>query len=104
MRRTYHLFSLSILVTLLVSLYPYLGAMEMCHPVECPYATQTSSQSSTGTAGLAELCLGAVLAASSARVLAFGALRGHRFVDNDARPGDVLLSADPPPPRLHPSR
>ena len=102
-RRTY-LFSLAILVSLLVSLYPYLGAMEMCHPGECPHATQASTQSSTGTAGLAGLCLGAVLAASSVGVLVFGALRGFRFFGNDARPGDVFLSFDPPPPRLSPSR
>ena len=102
MRRTY-LFSLAILVTLLVSLYPYLGAMEMCPPGECPYAAQTSTQSSTGSAGLAGLCLGAVLAASSAGVLAFVALRGPRFVDNDTPPGDVFLSFEPPPPRFSPS-
>src|SRR4028118_1376725 len=53
-RRTY-LLSLAVLVTLFVALYPYLGAMEMCHPGECPYATQTSTQSSGSSNGLVEI-------------------------------------------------
>ncbi len=99
MRRTY-LLSLAILVTFFVALYPYLGAMEMCHSGECPYAAQTSTQSSTGSAGLAGLCLlGAVLAVSSAGTLAFAMLRGRRL-DEGSRPAQFFLSPDPPPPQF----
>ncbi len=103
MRRTY-LLSLAILVTLFVSLYPYLGEMEMCLSGECPYAAQTSTQSSMGSAGLAGLCLGAVLAASSAGVLAFATLRGRRLLDERSRPAQFYLAPDLPPPQLSPSR
>jgi hypothetical protein len=102
-RRTY-LISLAILVTAFVALYPYLAAMEMCDSGECPYAAQSSAQSPMGSAGIAGLCLSAVLAASSAGVLAFGAFYGRRVIGNDARPVGVFLSFDPPPPRLSLSR
>ncbi len=96
MRRTY-LLSLAILVTLSVSLYPYLGEMEMCLSGECPYAAQTSTQSSVGLAGL---CLGVVLAVSSAGVLAFATPRGPRLHDEGSRPAQFILSPDPPPPQF----
>ncbi len=99
MRRTY-LILLAILVALFVSLYPYLGTMEMCHSGECPYAAQTSTQSSMGSAGLAGLCLlGAVLAVFSAGTLAFAMLRGRRL-DEGSRPAQFFLSPDPPPPQF----
>ena len=102
-RRTY-LISLAIFVTAFVALYPYLGAMEMCDSGECPYAAQSSVQSPMGSSGIAGLCLGAVLAVSSAGVLAFGAFYGLRTISNDARPTGVFLSFDPPPPQLYLSR
>ncbi len=97
-RRT-HLLALAILVTAFVSLYPYLGAMEMCHFGECPYAAQSSPQSSTAFTGLAGLCLSAVLAASSAGIFAFAMLRGRRLFDEYSRPTQFFLSPDPPPPQ-----
>lgn len=102
-RQTY-LISLAIFVTAFVALYPYLGAMEICDSGECPYAAQSSVQSPTGSAGIAGLCLGAVLAVSSAGALAFGAFYGRRSIGNDARPLGVFLSFDPPPPKLSLSR
>lgn len=102
-RRTYLILQ-AILVTAFVSLYPYLATMEMCHSSECPYAAQSSTQSPMGSAGIGGLCLGAVLAVSSTGVLAFRALHGRRVISNDARPGDIFLSFDPPPPQLSPSR
>ncbi len=99
MRRT-HPILLAILVTAFVSLYPYLGTMEMCHSDECPYAVQSSTQSPISSAGITGLCLGAVLAVSSAGVLAFGSRYGRRIISDDARPGDIFLSLDPPPPQL----
>ena len=98
MRRTY-LLSLTILVTAFVTLYPYLGAMEMCHSGECPYATQSSTQSSTAFTGLAGLCLSAVLAVSSG-ILAFAMLRERRLLDERSRPAQFFLSPDPPPPQF----
>ena len=98
-RRTY-LLPLAILVILFVSLYPYLGTMEMCHSDECPYATHTSTQSSGSSAGLAGLCVGAVLAASSAGLLGLAAIRGRRLSDERSRPAQFFLSPDPPPPQL----
>jgi hypothetical protein len=98
-QRTY-LLSLAILVTAFVALYPYLGAMEMCHSGECPYATQPSTQSSTASTGLAGLCLSAVLAVSSAGILAFAMLRGRHRLDEISRPSQFLLSPDPPPPQF----
>jgi hypothetical protein len=98
-RRTY-LLSLAILVTLFVSLYPYLGEMEMCLSDECPYATQSSAQSSSTSTALAGLCLGAVLAVSSAVVFAFASLRGRRLLDERSRPAQFYLAPDPPPPQL----
>lgn len=98
-RRT-HLLALAVLVTAFVSLYPYLGAMEMCHFGECPYAAQSSTQSSTTSTGLAGLCLSAVLAASSAGILAFAMLRGRRLFDERSRPAQFFLSPDPPPPQF----
>ena len=103
LRRTY-LISLAIFVAAFVALYPYLGAMEMCDSGECPYAAQSSVQSPTGSAGIAGLCLGAVLAVSSTGILAFGAFYGRRSISNDARPAGIFLSFDPPPPKLYLSR
>ena len=97
-RRTY-LLSLAVLVTLFVALYPYLGAMEMCHPGECPYATQTSTQSSGSSNGLVGLCLSAVLAASFAGFFGLTTIRGRRRFDECSRPARFYLSPDPPPPR-----
>ena len=98
-RRTY-LLSLAVLVTLFVALYPYLGATQMCHPGECPYATQTSTQSSGSSNGLAGLCLGAVLAASFAGLFGLTTIRGRRRFDECLRPAQFYLSPDPPPPRF----
>jgi hypothetical protein len=98
-RRTY-LLSLAVLVTLFVALYPYLGAMEMCHPGECPYATQTSTQSSGSSNGLVGLCLSAVLAASFAGFFGLTTIRGRRRFDECSRPARFYLSPDPPPPRF----
>jgi hypothetical protein len=95
-RRTY-LLAFGILVTAFVSLYPYLGAMEMCHFGECPYAAQSSTQSSTTSTGL---CLSAVLAATPAGILAFAMLRGRRLFDERSRPAQFFLSPDPPPPQF----
>lgn len=97
-RRTY-LLSLAVLVTLFVTLYPYLGAMEMCHPGECPYATQTSTQSSGSSNGILGLCLSAVLAASFTGFFGLTAIRGRRRFDERLRPARFYLSPDPPPPR-----
>ena len=97
MRRT-HLILLAMLVALFMSLYPYLGAMKMCYSDKCPYAAQTSTQSSMGSTGFAGLCLlGAVLAVSSAGTLAFPMLRGRRL-DESSRPTRFFLSPDPPLP------
>ncbi len=98
-RRTY-LLSLAVLVTLFVVLYPYLGAMKMCHPGECPYATQTSTQSSGSSNGLVGLCLSAVLAASFAGFFGLKTIRGRRRFDECSRPARFYLSPDPPPPRF----
>lgn len=96
-RRTY-LLSLAVLMTFFVALYPYLGGM--CHSGECPYAAQTSAQSSGSSTGLAGLCLGAVLAASSAGLLGFATIRGLRRFDERSRPARFYLSPDPPPPQF----
>jgi len=98
-RRTY-LLSLAVLVTLFVALYPYLGATEMCHPGECPYATQTSTQSSGSSNGLAGLCLSAVLAASFAGFFGLTTVCGRRRFEECSRPARFYLSPDPPPPRF----
>lgn len=98
-RRT-HLLAFGVLVTAFVSLYPYLGAMEMCHFGECPYAAQSSTQSSAASTGLGGLCLSAVLAASSAGILAFPMLRGRRLFEERSRPAQFFLSPDPPPPQF----
>lgn len=98
-RRTY-LLAFGVLVTAFVSLYPYLGAMEMCHFGECPYAAQSSTQSSTASTGLTGLCLSAVLATSPAGILAFAMLRGRRLFDERSRPAQFFLSPDPPPPQF----
>jgi len=95
-RRTY-LLSLAVLVTLFVALYPYLGDMGMCDSAECPYATQSSSH--TSSSGLASVCVGAVLSAFPA-LLAFATLRGRRLSDARSRPAQFFLSPDPPPPQL----
>ena len=95
LRRTY-LVAFAFLVTMFVALYPYLGPMEHCgdHGEECPYAVQSSHTTS------AAVCLSAVLAASPVAVLALAALRGRRVTGDDARPADIFLSLDTPPPRL----
>ncbi|MDP9412234.1 MAG: hypothetical protein M3R38_27930 [Actinomycetota bacterium] len=103
LRHTY-LVALAVLVAAFVSLYPYLGAMDMCHSGECPYATQSSAQSSATSAGVAGLCLGAVLAVSPAGILAFAMLRGRRLSDERSRPAQFFLSPDPPPPQFSLSR
>jgi len=95
-----HLFALAVLVAAFVALYPYLGAMGMCHSGECPYATQSSAQSSATSAGVAGLCLGAVLAVSPAGILAFAMLRGRRLSDERSRPAQFFLSPEPPPPQF----
>lgn len=97
-RRTY-LLSLAVLVTLFVALYPYLGATEMCHPGECPYATQTSTQSSGASYGVFGLCLSAVLAASFTGLFGPPAVRGRRRLDERLCPARCYPSPDPPPPR-----
>ncbi len=94
LRHTY-LFALAILVAAFVALYPYLGAMEMCDSVECPYAAQSSSH--TSSAGLA-VCVSAVLLAFTV-VLAFALFRGRRLPTAHWRPTELYLSPDPPPPR-----
>gem|GEM_PF-1598044 len=98
-RRTY-LILLAILVSAFVSLYPYLGAMEMCHSGECPYAAQSSTQSSGSFTGLAGLCLSVVLAASSAGLLGLATIRGRRLFDERSHPARFYFSPDPPPPRF----
>jgi len=98
-RRTY-LILLAILVSAFVSLYPYLGAMEMCHSGECPYAAQSSIQSSGAFTSLAGLCLGAVLAVSSTGILGLATLRGRRLFDERSRPTQFYLSPDPHPPQF----
>lgn len=102
-RHTY-LFALAVLVAAFVSLYPYLGAMDMCHSGECPYATQSSTQSSAASAGVAGLCLGAMLAVSPAGIFALAMLRGRRLTDERSRPAQFFHPPDPPPPQLSLSR
>jgi hypothetical protein len=94
-RHTY-LFAVAVVVTAFVALYPYLGNMGMCDSGECPYATQSSSQ--TSSAGLASVCVSAVLTAFPA-MLAFALLRGHRLAAAHWRPMQLYLAPDPPPPR-----
>ncbi len=95
LRHTY-LFALAVLVAAFVALYTYLGNMEMCDFGECPYAAQTSSH--TSSAGLASVCVSAMLSAVPA-VLAFALFRGRRSTAADLRPTEFYLSPDPPPPR-----
>ncbi len=95
LRRTY-LVALAVLVTVFVAFYPYLGAMEMCDLEECPYAVQASSH--TSSAGLASVCISAVLSAVPA-VLALALFRQRGLLALEARPGQLYLSPDPPPPR-----
>lgn len=95
LRHTY-LFALAVLVAAFVAVYPYLGNMEMCDFGECPYAAQSSSH--TSSAGLASVCVSAVLSAVPA-VLAFALFRGRRLSAADSRPMQFYLSPDPPPPR-----
>jgi hypothetical protein len=95
LRHTY-LFALAVLVVAFVALYPYLGSMGMCDFGECPYAAQSSSH--TSSAGLASVCVSAVLSALPA-VLAFGLSRGRRLPAADSRPTELYLSPDRPPPR-----
>ncbi|MDP9476275.1 MAG: hypothetical protein M3R38_11450 [Actinomycetota bacterium] len=102
--RHIYFFALAVLVATFVALYPYLGAMGMCHSGECPYATQSSTQSSATSAGVAGLCLGAVLAVSPAGILAFATLRGRRLSEERLRPEQFFLSPDPPPPQFSVSR
>ena len=90
------IFALAVLVATFVALYPYLGNMGMCHSGECPYAAQSSSH--TSSAGLASVCVSAVLSAFPA-VLALALLRGRRLSAADSRPWQLYLSPDPPPPR-----
>lgn len=99
-RRTYVL-ALAILLVTFVALYPALDPMGHCDQGECPNAAQSSPMSS---AGLATMCVSAVLAASSVMVLALAALRGRRIVTAESRPEDAFLSLDTPPPRLSPIR
>ena len=97
LRRT-HFFALAVLVATVVALYPYLGDMGMCDSAECPYATQSSSH--TSSSGLASaVCVGAVLSAFPA-LLAFATPRGRRLSDERSRPAQFFLSPDPPPPQL----
>ncbi len=95
LRHTY-LIVLATVVAAFVALYPYLGAMEMCDSGECPYATHSSSH--TVTAGLASVCVSAVLSAFPA-ILASALLRGRRLPVAHWRPMQLYLSPDPPPPR-----
>ncbi len=94
--RNRYLFALAVLVAAFVSLYPYLASMGMCDSGECPYAAQTSSH--TSSAGLASVCVSAVLLAFPV-MLAFALLRGRRLPAADSRPMQLYLSPDPPPPR-----
>jgi hypothetical protein len=96
LRYTY-LFALAVLVAAFVALYPYLGNMEMCDFGECPYAAQSSSH--TSSAGLASVCVSAVLSAFPV-VLAFALFRGRRLLTAESRPTQFYLSPDPPPPRI----
>jgi hypothetical protein len=95
LRHTY-LFALAVLVAAFVSLYPYLGNMGMCDLGECPYAAQSPSH--TSSAGLASVCVSAVLSAVPA-MLAFALFRGRRLPAADSRSTQFYLSPDPPPPR-----
>jgi hypothetical protein len=88
---------LALLVAAFVALYPYLGSMGMCDFGECPYAAQSSSH--TSSAGLASVCVSAVLSAVPA-VLAFALFRGRLLPAADSRPTELYLSPDPPPPRF----
>ena len=90
---------LAVLVAAFVAFYPYLAGMEMCGVGECPYVARSYHEGSAGPAP----CVSAVLAASSAAVLAFVAFRRHRVGTDASRPTEVYLSLDPPPPRLSPS-
>jgi hypothetical protein len=99
--RSTYLFVLAVLVAAFVALYPYLGTMEMCNFGECPYAAQSSSP--TSSAGLSSACVSAVLSAFPA-VLALALFRGRRLPAGDARPTQLDLSPDPPPPRSFLSR
>jgi len=83
-------------VATFVALYPYLGNVGMCDFGECPYVVQSSSH--TSAAGLASVCISAVLSAFPA-VLAFALLLGRRFPAADSQPAELYLSPDPPPPR-----
>jgi hypothetical protein len=87
---------LAVVVAAFVALYPYLGTMGMCDSGECPYAAQSSSH--TSAAGLASVCMSAVLSAFPA-LLAFALFRWHRLPTGDSRPMQFYLSPNPPPPR-----
>ncbi len=95
LRHTY-LFALAVLVAAFVALYPYLGNMGMCDSGECPYAAHSSSH--TSSAGLASVCVSAVLSAVPA-MLSFALFRGRRLPAAYSRPTELYLSPDPPPPR-----
>ncbi len=95
--RPIYFFALATLVATFVALYPYLGNVGMCEAGECPYAAQSSSH--TASAGVASVCVSAVLLAFPA-VLAFALLRGRRLPAGTSRPMQLYLSPDPPPPRL----
>jgi acyl CoA:acetate/3-ketoacid CoA transferase beta subunit len=95
LRQTY-LFGLAVLVAAFVALYPFLSNMGMCDSGECPYATQSSSH--TSSAALPSVCVSAVLTAFPA-MLVFALLRGHRLAAAHWRPMQLYLSPDPPPPR-----
>lgn len=91
------LIALAILVAVFVALYPSLGAMNYCDHGECPYVAQSSS---TASASLMAACVSAVLAMSSAVVLALAAFHGRRIALTQPRPENIFISPDPYPPRL----
>jgi hypothetical protein len=95
LRRTF-LVAVAMLVAVLVASYPYLGAVGMCDLGECPYAAQSSSH--TSSAGLASVCVSAVLSAVPA-VLALALFRRRGLLTAESQPGQLYLSPDPPPPR-----
>ncbi len=92
-RRTY-LIAFAILVAVFVALYPSLVTLD--HG-ECPYVAQSSSMAS---ASLTAACVSAVLATSSAMVLALATFYGRRVAITQSRPENIFISPDPYPPRL----
>lgn len=97
--RRISLLAVAVLVGVFVAFYPYLGVMDMCHSGECPYAAQSSGQASPASSGAASLCLSAVMALSSAGVLARATRRGRRISVAASRPDQLYISPDPHPPR-----